>query len=154
MDKITFYASGKPAGQPRPRAFSIRQKAGKALIRMYDPHTADGWRAAVAAAARPHIPTTPICEPVTVRLAFWFERPLSHSTKKGVRQNAPHWHTQKPDADNLAKAVLDELTNRGLWKDDTQVASLVVTKRWGQLPGCAVEVDILATQGNTEGLGG
>lgn len=37
-------------------------------------------------------------------------------------------HTIKPDADNLAKSVLDALSGL-LFHDDKQVASLVVTKQ-------------------------
>lgn len=40
-------------------------------------------------------------------------------------------HTAKPDADNLAKAVLDAMTRAGAWKDDSQVSSLRVMKYYG-----------------------
>ena len=36
-------------------------------------------------------------------------------------------HTKKPDADNLAKAVLDSL-NGLIWVDDAQVCELSVSK--------------------------
>ena len=39
-------------------------------------------------------------------------------------------HTQKPDADNLAKAIADGL-NRIAWADDSQVYELAVRKVWG-----------------------
>jgi Holliday junction resolvase RusA-like endonuclease len=53
--------------------------------------------------------------------------PQSWSYKKQAAMREA-WHTQKPDVDNVAKAILDALKNR--WRDDTQVARLTVDKRW------------------------
>ena len=45
--------------------------------------------------------------------------------------SAPINHTSKPDADNLAKLVLDRITEGGwIWRDDAQVAKLKVEKYW------------------------
>jgi Holliday junction resolvase RusA-like endonuclease len=49
-------------------------------------------------------------------------------------------HTQKPDADNLAKAIKDAL-NRLAWTDDAQVAELTVRKMWGEIEGTRVVVE-------------
>jgi len=48
-----------------------------------------------------------------------------------VKASAPVCHVSKPDADNLAKLVLDRIT-RGerIWRDDSQVAKLSVQKFW------------------------
>ncbi len=131
---IQFTAYGDPKGQPRPRAFS---RGG--MTRVYDPGTAEGWKGQVAVAAREHKPPTPIEGPVIVMLLFNFARPKSHSTTKGLRPNAPVYHTAKPDADNLAKAVLDCLTQLGFWKDDSQVAVLNIRKYYGQA-GCDIHI--------------
>lgn len=40
------------------------------------------------------------------------------------------WHTQKPDRDNLAKPVLDALTEAGVYRDDCLVVSGEITKEW------------------------
>ena len=37
---------------------------------------------------------------------------------------------KKPDADNLAKSILDGLTKGGAWKDDGCVATLIVRKKY------------------------
>ena len=58
---------GDPKGQPRPRAFA---RGGKA--RVYDPHTAEGWKSQVAAAIAP--PVDRISGPVTVAINFYFAR--------------------------------------------------------------------------------
>ena len=59
--------------------------------------------------------------PVQVFINFAFDRPKSHSTKKGLRPTAPTYHTSKPDADKLLRAVLDALTGV-CFRDDSQVA--------------------------------
>lgn len=61
--------------------------------------------------------------PVSVRIDV--ERPLPKSAPKRVA-SAPD--TLRPDADNVAKGVLDAL-NGAAWADDSQVTSLVVEKR-------------------------
>lgn len=47
------------------------------------------------------------------------------------------------DADNHAKGVLDAATKCGVWRDDTQIECLAVTKRWteaGEEPGVSLWV--------------
>lgn len=61
---------------------------------------------------------------VPVRVIIETTRPLPKSTPKKV-DSAPD--IVKPDADNIAKLVLDAL-NGVAWTDDTQVASLAVMK--------------------------
>ncbi len=142
---IHFRVHGDPKPQPRPRAFSRNGTA-----RVYDPHTAEGWKSAIADAARPHCPPEPWRGPVEVRLAFTFKRPKKHFRQgkhaDQLRDDAPTLHTKKPDADNLAKAVLDAMTMLGFWKDDSQVASLLVMKQYGYYQGVVVEVCDLARQ--------
>jgi Holliday junction resolvase RusA-like endonuclease len=67
-----------------------------------------------------------------VKLTFFFRRPKSHYGKGGhVKASAPVCHVSKPDADNLAKLVLDRITRGGrIWRDDSQVARLRVEKFW------------------------
>lgn len=49
-------------------------------------------------------------------------------TKDKKRWGLPH--TLRPDADNLAKLVLDCLMRAGLFDDDAAVSCLVVRKTW------------------------
>ncbi len=56
--------------------------------------------------------------------------------------------TSKPDADNLAKAILDGC-NGIVWIDDAQVSDLTVTKRFGAAACVRVEVRaVLALAGS------
>ena len=121
---IAFFAYGDPKGQPRPRAFS---RGGHA--RVFDPGTAEGWKGAIAIAAKPCLPAAPISGPVSIEIAFMFARPGRLRTKKALAMtNLPH--TAKPDADNAAKAVLDALTQIGMWTDDALVSRMLVTKEY------------------------
>jgi crossover junction endodeoxyribonuclease RusA len=123
----------------------------KFVARVFDCGTAEGWKSQIAVAAKPHAPDMPFGGPVMVSMRFCFARPKSHyRTGKNaaiLRDTAPDYHTSKPDADNLAKAVLDCMTQLGAWwGDDQQVAQLNVEKWWAsghRLPGCYITVDAI-----------
>jgi len=148
MIDISVYVRGEAKGQPRPRAFAMKGKNGsKPAIRMYEPGTAEGWKGQIADAFKPHLPDEPHTGPVKVSLAFFAKRPKNqfrtgkHADE--LRPDAPTLYVKKPDADNLAKAVLDALTVLQFWKDDDQVVDLIVRRRWvnpGNAPGCWVKV--------------
>ena len=72
--------------------------------------------------------------PVAVEIDCYFERPPSHLTKAGEpRPKAPRW--PRADVDNVAKAVLDAITDSGaFWGDDDQVLELAVRKGYAR-PG-------------------
>lgn len=137
---VVFLVTGEPKGQPRPRAFA-RKMGNKYVARVFDCGTAEGWKSQVALAAMPNKPDAPFDGPVGVSLAFTFARPKSHLLRGAVRETAPKCHTSKPDADNLAKAVLDALTALGaFWRDDSQVSRLTVSKHYGPTAGCLVRI--------------
>jgi len=132
---MTTFIFGDPKGQPRARAFA-RKMGAKHVARMYDSDVADVWKHAVdVGIEREHKAQPVVLDPVgafDVKLTFFFRRPKSHYGKGGhVKASAPINHVSKPDADNLAKLVLDRIT-RGerIWRDDSQVAKLSVHKFW------------------------
>jgi Holliday junction resolvase RusA-like endonuclease len=155
---LAFAAHGIPKGQPRPRAYAMRM-GSRYTARMYaDPSAAD-WTARVAAAIGSHPRRNALepifCGPVSVTMVFDLPRPKSHFTPNGaLRLNAPHYCTTKPDADNLAKLVLDVLTKAGwVWKDDAIVASLSVIKNYNDAnPGVGVSIDRLIDVPNIRSL--
>lgn len=143
---------------PRPRGRAWRL-GSRYVARVYNPDQADPWKAAIVAAALKHRPCAPLLGPIGVRVEFYMPRP-----KRLLRKSSPRAacaHTGKPDADNLAKVVLDALgkvnaarlrgrrtpstvpLNVGYWNDDAQVCSLMVQKYYaalGQEPGATIEV--------------
>lgn len=144
MPPISFFAPGDPKGQPRPRAFA-RRMGNKFVARVYEAGTAENWKSQIALAATPCRPAAPLAGPVFVSSTFIFARPKKHfksnNPDKGLRDDAPLWHTSKPDRDNLEKALLDTLTQvGGFWRDDSQVCSGPVRKLYGATPGCTVVI--------------
>jgi Holliday junction resolvase RusA-like endonuclease len=132
---MNTFIFGDPKGQPRARAFA-RKMGTKHVARMYDSDVADAWKRAVdLGIEREHRAQPLVLDPVgafEVKLTFFFRRPKSHYGKGGhVKASAPVCHVSKPDADNLAKLVLDRITRGGrIWRDDSQVAKLHVEKYW------------------------
>ena len=135
-----FFVEGMPKGQPRPRAFS---RGGHA--RVYDPGTAENWKSCVAVAAQANRIRGRFNDgPLRVELRFVMPRPKCHFKTNGqLRDAAPEFHTGKPDCDNLAKATLDALTEIGAWRDDAQVAYLLVSKAYGEQPGAFISIEEL-----------
>ena len=142
---ITFFAPGIPKPQPRPRAFA--RKVGKTFTaRVYDAGTAEGWKSLIAVAAKEVLPTEPITGPVELSVNFYLPRPKSHYNSKGIlkHQHEDVRHAQKPDADNLVKAVKDCLSTLRMWKDDALVWREDVSKTWvfAGSEGATIKVEV------------
>lgn len=120
---ITFSVPGDPVPQPRPR---VSTRGGFARAYVPGKHPVHAYRRALEAAARV-AGVTPTGEPLSVVIDAVFVRPKSHTTKRGVKPDAPA--LPRPDVDNIAKAVLDALQD--VMGDDTAVARLVVEKSYG-----------------------
>jgi len=143
MSTLAFTITGEPKGQPRPRAFA-RKMGSIHVARFYDSDVADEWKRAVQivvldASIVHKWPLT--LGPVAISMCFSLPRPKSHFGAKGLKPSAPVHHSGKPDADNLAKLVMDQITKSGrIWRDDSQVVSLRVEKLWasGNESGCSV----------------
>lgn len=76
--------------------------------------------------------------PVAVEVAVLMPLPKSAPRREGSRP-----YTSRPDADNVAKLVLDAL-NGHAWKDDAQVTDLHVVKM-DRTRGLAPETVVLVT---------
>lgn len=137
---MNFYINGLPVAQPRAKATIRGKHAG-----VYTPKTADAWKACVIHAFRLHAGQKIHEGAIRLVLEFDLPRPKSHfGTGKNadkLKPDAPKWHTQKPDADNMAKAVMDALTSAGAWTDDAQVAYTITSKRWGLIGGCNCSIE-------------
>jgi len=76
----------------------------------------------------------PASETKAVLLTAVFEPPASWSKKKRLSMLGEA-HRHKPDADNVAKGVID-----ALWKDDSGIASLSIIKSWGEQDKLVIEI--------------
>lgn len=128
---LLFFAAGDPKGQPRLRARAL----GK-FAQVYNPKTADDWKLIIRHEAQKHWDGIPFDGPLAVNLTFYFDRPKAHFRANGaLKPNAPLWHTHKPDRDNSDKAVLDALSQLGLWRDDCQVCDGRIKKCYRSADG-------------------
>ena len=135
MSEVVIRIPGEPFAQPRARAAVI---AGRAVI--YDPKKARNWKATAQGhmlealrAARPQprweIDGEPVLAgPVEIRILAVFTCPKSDHRKR--EPLARRWHTKKPDADNVLKAVKDAAKGV-LWLDDCQVCRETCEKHVG-----------------------
>lgn len=104
------------------------------------------WRRAVSKAASQAVWTSGWVvtdRPIRLYLEFHLERPKSHYDKRGLKQDAPHYHTKRPDATKLLRSVEDSCTGI-VWSDDAQVVRQEVRKSYVTgAPGVHVTVQIL-----------
>jgi len=140
---VTFFVEGLPRakGNHRPcplgKAVPVVRGTRKyyALNDLGVRETTKGlgpWTRAVEAAAIMVRPKHPIPDcPFEVEVIFYFPSPK--------KPKHPTHHIVKPDPDKVARAMLDPLTGI-IWKDDCQVADLIVRKRYGDTPGARVRV--------------
>ena len=138
---IHFKIEGKPVPQGRPRA--VRMGAG---VRMYDPPKSKAYKQMVAAKVRSYMKINgiqTITEPLAVYLNFYFTPPKSYTKKKLklIEEGKLHY-TKLPDADNLAKSVLDSC-NKILFKDDSQIVELNIRKEYGKEDCVEVRLEVL-----------
>ncbi|WP_407473501.1 RusA family crossover junction endodeoxyribonuclease [Sulfitobacter sp. PM12] len=124
---------GKPFAKQRPRF---------ANGRTYTPDATVSFERTVGQyAVAAGLPT--LSGPVRLSIVAVFEPAQSWSKK---RKAAAMWnpHTQKPDLDNIEKAILDGL-NRIAYVDDSQVCMVDKRKMWGSEAQTIVEVTPLNT---------
>ncbi len=122
-----FFVEGVPVQQGNTRSAMVN---GRCRTWHREGERLKGWRRLVALAAAEHFKGGPFRERFAVSVDFVMPRPASHVKKDGeLRAGAPKGHTSKPDIDKLLRAVLDGLTGT-VYFDDSQVAVVLVSKRW------------------------
>ena len=78
-------------------------------------------------------------KPFKAKIIAVFE-PAKSLSKKKKEELLYSEYTKKPDADNIAKIILDSL-NGLVYKDDNQVAELLVLKQYGDENRIIVELE-------------
>lgn len=133
-DKFTVL--GEPKAQKRHRSTKVG-----GFIRQYDPSSAD--KGDFLSIVQQNAPETPYTVPLHLEMDFYFSRPKSHF-KSGKnshikKENAPSWHTTKPDIDNCIKFVMDAL-NKVFWTDDKLVCRVSISKRYSDKPRTEISI--------------
>jgi len=135
---VAFTVDGVPVAKGRPRASST-----PCGIRMHTPKATKRYEATVQVAARvAMLGEPPFASPVAMTVSIVLPVPASWSKqRKRLACMGEIAATKKPDADNVLKAIKDG-TNGIVYRDDSQVVSIVVTKAYGEQP----RVDVIATE--------
>lgn len=89
--------------------------------------------------------TAPFTTAVNVALTFWLPRP------KTVKRP---YATGTYDIDKLTRAVLDSVTQAGIWRDDSDVVDLTVRKTYADLhePGVLISITPFDNENITNGV--
>ncbi len=95
----------------------------------YDPAKSRTWKATAQCHMRDAMAgAQPLEGPLSCQIAATFTCPASDHRKTTPRPR--RWHAKRPDAENVAKAVLDAATGV-IWLDDAQVSRLDIVKAIG-----------------------
>ena len=140
MKSFEFTVYTKPVGKARPRA----ARTGKG-IRIYTPKTTVDYERHIAMQFLDQGGTVFDYKWLEVIITAYF--PIPKSIKKADKLlyetgYVPYDH--KPDADNIAKSVLDGLNNVA-WTDDKQVVSLKVRKFYAKEPRINIKIQEVYT---------
>ena len=137
MSKYEFEMKEKAIGKERPR-YSAKTH------RMYTPTRTSSFEEKVqwAFKSKYNIQSEPSTKPFKAKIIAVFKPAESLSKKKKEELLFKINYTKKPDADNIAKAVLDSL-NGLVYKDDSQVTALLVLKDYGIENKVIVELEEL-----------
>lgn len=140
--RITVYGKAAPAGSKR----AFMRPGMKQPIVVDANKAAKPWKQEVAAAAREVYQGALLDGPLAVRFVFYRPRPQGHFKKDGTlkaegeRAIAP---TARPDVLKLSRGVEDALTGV-IWRDDAQIVTETLEKRWGEPARCEIEIETLA----------
>ena len=127
-----FWVDGDPIPQGSKTAYVVN---GRAVLADANSKKLKPWRKAIATAAAAEFVGHPkLVGPVVVHVEFRFVR------GKTVKRDHP---SVKPDVDKLLRAVLDGVTDSGVWADDAQVVTLRGHKVYADRAGALVRVGAL-----------
>ena len=132
--KYQFEIKEKAIGKQRPRYSSKTH-------RMYTPTKTSTFEEKLkwAFKSKYNIETELSTKPFKAKIIAVFE-PAKSLSKKKKEELLYSEYTKKPDADNIAKIILDSL-NELAYKDDNQVAELLVLKQYGDKNKIIVELE-------------
>lgn len=133
---MEIIVQGEPISKKRPR-FARR---GKFVTTYSEQETEEGR---FLLEAKQQIKQAPMEGPLRVSCCFYMPRPKKHfGTGKNagkLKDNAPIYHTSKPDIDNLKKFALDCLKGAA-WGDDCQIVHIEAWKKYDEHPRTVMEI--------------
>jgi len=128
---VSFTIPGEPVAKKAP----VFTTAG-GFPHAYPNKKTDTYENLVSMIARTYAPESPLETPISIIINAVFSRPnylSKRSSRTGKLLHASEGrmpHITRPDVDNIAKSVLDGIKKIGIFRDDSQVAKLVVCKSY------------------------
>jgi len=128
---VTFKVDGDPVGKQRARY----AKRGN-FVQTYTPDKTRNYESLIKEAAIQAMGSNEILEtPVNLYLYIRAPIPQSYSKKRSEAcLNGSEKPIKKPDASNVLKSVEDAM-NGVVYKDDSQIVNIHVTKVYSSVPG-------------------
>ncbi|RKJ60401.1 RusA family crossover junction endodeoxyribonuclease, partial [Butyricicoccus sp. 1XD8-22] len=126
---MEFTIDGDVQAQERPR-FSNRG----GYVKTYDPPKSRKYKEYVAEVAKEYAPEELIESEIVLTIDVYIKIPKSYTKKQRQEIIDNHMlHSKKPDVDNLAKGIKDGITGV-IWKDDSQIVELHISKFYSEEP--------------------
>ena len=151
---ISFFVAGKPQTKG---SMIVRHRhgtaGGRCACKNWVTEMAGGrleeWTTLVASyAARAMRGAPALTGPVKVSMWFIFDRPASHTA---AQRKSPYVAVRKRyDADKLARAVNDALTQAAVWEDDSQAVIIYVEKLYADAAASRAGVTIIVEELGTD----
>ncbi|WP_163526640.1 RusA family crossover junction endodeoxyribonuclease [Halobacillus ihumii] len=140
---INFTVLGETVAQGRPRAG--KSPTGKTIL--YDPKKSKDFKRYVQLVASQHAPNNLLEGPLVVRVKVYKPLLKSFSKKRTNEAEAGLYRPiTKPDVDNYVKGIKDAL-NKVIWKDDSQVVDLTISKWYSEKPRVEIEISEVESHG-------
>nr|RPI89180.1 MAG: RusA family crossover junction endodeoxyribonuclease [Chloroflexota bacterium] len=111
------------------------------------------WKDTVASWASHAMKKAGVQEPldgaIRLEVVFFLQRPQNHYNSAGkLKAKFNDLHTTKPDATKLLRCLEDAL-KQIVWRNDSQVCTTIVSKRYGAIPGAQVTISEESPEGGT-----
>lgn len=132
---MRFTVPGPPVGKARARTVLSRGR-----VHSYTPNKTTAYESTVRLAFAKAFPRhVPLTGPIWLEVTAYFQPPKRLKLRNGKEGYESVPHVTRPDASNIAKVVEDAL-NGVAYRDDSQIASLSVDKRYSLTPRVEVEI--------------
>jgi Holliday junction resolvase RusA-like endonuclease len=140
MMELYFSIPGQPVAKGRPK-FARRGN----FVTAYTPAKTVNYEGLVKMASHHAMAgREPSAAPIEMEVCLYLQIPASWSKKKRAAAVSGNvMATKKPDADNVLKGLKDGC-NGIVWRDDAQVVSIILQKKYSEMPMACVIVRELA----------
>jgi len=138
MSEVSFVVYGEPVAQGRPKFSTFGGH-----VRAYDPKKSKDFKEYIKLAAAEHRPDKLFEGQLKLEVKVYKSILKSFSKKKTLEAEQGILRpTTKPDVDNYVKGIKDALKSI-IWKDDSQVVEMTVSKWYSEVPRIEVTINQL-----------